>query len=93
MREIVARIREAKALGDGEAVQKAENWARELVEGISIVQDIWVTSRADRSPRKVATLLWNFRGAGDGEVGTTTWRGLLPPESLTGRIGHTRPSL
>lgn len=93
MGEIVARIREAKALGDGDAVQKAEGWARELIEGISIVQDIWATSKADGSLRKVATLLWSFRQAGDGEVGTATWRELLPSKSLTGRIGHTRPSL
>ncbi|PYH96372.1 TEA-domain-containing protein [Aspergillus ellipticus CBS 707.79] len=70
----------------------APEQAREFLRSLSVVQEIRATvpysSRRMSNPysghpvderKEVAILLWKFRQTRPGEVGTTTWRRVIPP--------------
>ncbi|PWY82858.1 TEA-domain-containing protein [Aspergillus heteromorphus CBS 117.55] len=79
----------------------APEQAREFLRSLTVVQEIRATvpysSRRMSNPysghpveerKRVAILLWKFRQTRPGEVGTTTWRRVIPqPE----RISHSSP--
>jgi len=78
--EILGNIREARAQGDGYAIQQAEERGRLVLAEMSMMQEVWATPEIDgSSPRRIAILLWKFRQTRDNEAATTTWRRLTPP--------------
>ena len=72
------RVREAR--GDLDALQQVDESTRRTLKELSVMQEIWATSHANRLPRKrVAIVLWKFRQVRPGEAATTSWRDLIPP--------------
>lgn len=74
------RVREAR--GDLDALQQVDETTRQSLKEMTVMQEIWARSYANRLPRKrVAILLWKFRQVRPGEAATTRWRDLIPPPS------------
>jgi len=74
------RVREAR--GDLDALQQVDETTRRSLKEMSVMQEIWGTSYANRLPRKrVAVVLWKFRQVRPNEPATTRWRDLIPPPS------------
>ena len=77
--EILNRTTAARAHGDQRAVYEAERWGRCFLAEMSMMQEIYASSKDDKNSQRVATLLWKFRQTEHGEAATTTWRKLKPP--------------
>ncbi|KAL8795877.1 MAG: hypothetical protein Q9195_001757 [Heterodermia aff. obscurata] len=77
--EILTRITTARTQGDPSAEYRAEQWGRQFLANISMMQEISAMPRNGDSSRVVAILLWKFRQTKPGETATTTWRKLTPP--------------
>lgn len=77
--EILTRITTARTQGDPSAEYRAEQWGRQFLANISMMQEISAIPRNGVSSRVVAILLWKFRQTKSGETATTTWRKLTPP--------------
>lgn len=72
------RVREAR--GDVDALQQVDENTRRSLKELSVMQEFWATSYANRLPRKrVAVVLWKFRQVRPGEAAITRWRDLIPP--------------
>ena len=80
--EILARISTARAQGDPFAVYQAEQWGRQFLAEMSMMQEISAVPRSGETPQTVAILLWKFRQTRPGETATTTWRRLTPPPEI-----------
>ena len=79
--EILTRITTARTQGDPSAEYRAEQWGRQFLANMSMMQEISAIPRNRGSSRVVAILLWKFRQTKPGETATTTWRKLTPPSS------------
>ena len=79
--EILTRITTARTQGDPSAECRAEQWGRQFLADMSMMQEISAIPRNRGSSRVVAILLWKFRQTKPGETATTTWRKLTPPSS------------
>ena len=77
--EILTRITTARSQGDPSAEYRAEQWGRQFLANMSMMQEISAIPRNRESSRVVAILLWKFRQAKPDETATTTWRKLTPP--------------
>ncbi|KAJ5170203.1 uncharacterized protein N7500_002986 [Penicillium coprophilum] len=76
------------------ARETAEN-TRQFFQSLSAVQELRATSPSSRhipnqyqghhgdESKRMAVLVWKFRQTGPGEVGTTTWRRLIPAPDRT----------
>jgi transcriptional enhancer factor len=85
----------AEGSGQSEAVQAADNHTRQFFHSLSAVQELRATPSSHRrmstystsnqgdESKRMAILLWKFRQTRPGEVGTTTWRRLIPPPERT----------
>ncbi|KAK4697536.1 hypothetical protein P7C71_g556, partial [Lecanoromycetidae sp. Uapishka_2] len=72
----------ARKLGDRQIVKEDEENTRQYLREISVMQEIWATSRvAGSQPQRMAILLWRFKQARDGEAATTSWRRIIAPVS------------
>lgn len=79
---LIRRKLGARDSKDPEAVRKEEDYANNYLRGVSVMQEIWATSRAFGSHRqKLVILVWKFGKARNSEVATTSWRRLIPPVS------------
>ncbi len=80
--DMIVKKREVEHSGDLKLIREEEERAIQLVQGISVMQEIWATHRVyNHQPQRVAILLWKFDIARRGEVATTSWRRLVPPLS------------
>lgn len=77
--EILTRITTARTQGDPSAEYRAEQWGRQFLANMSMMQEISAIPRNGDSSQVVAILLWKFRQTKPGETATTTWRKLTPP--------------
>ena len=78
--KMVSRKMKMEKSGDSGMIREEEEHAIQLVEGISVMQEIWATHReSNRGPQRMAILLWKFGVARRGETATTSWRELIPP--------------
>lgn len=83
--QLTQEKRMAEDSGQPGAAQAADEHTRQFFRSLSAVQELRATppshqrlSKGDESKR-MAILLWKFRQTRPGEVGTTTWRRLIPP--------------
>ncbi|KAH8700569.1 transcription factor AbaA [Talaromyces proteolyticus] len=77
------------------AVQEADDRTRQFFRSLSAVQELraipsshrrmsnFSTGNQGDESKRMAILLWKFRQTRPGEVGTTTWRRLIPPPERT----------
>ena len=77
--EILTRVTTARAQGDTFKVYQAEQWGRQFLAEMSMMQEISAIPRAGGAPQTIAILLWKYRQTRPGETATTTWRKLTPP--------------
>ena len=77
--EILTRITTARTQGDPSAEYGAQQWGRQFLANMSMMQEISASPRNGESSRVVAILLWKFRQTKSSETATTTWRKLTPP--------------
>lgn len=92
--DIMGKMEQAKATESPQIIKRAEQSIEQQIGGISIIQEIWATSRAPRSkPQRIAVLLWRFGKARRDEVGTTSWRRLILPTSSFQIQSPTPPPL
>lgn len=69
--------------GDPRLIREEEDRAIQVVQGISVMQEIWATHRVHNHRRqRMAIILWKFSTAKRGVAATTSWRRLNPPLSL-----------
>jgi hypothetical protein len=75
---ILNDIRNARAQGNEYALQEAKASGQRSLEEMSLMQEIWATPRIKSgTPRRIATLLWNFGQIRDPlETATMIWRKL-----------------
>lgn len=84
----------AESSGQPEAAHAADDHTRHFFRSLSAVQELRATTPSHRrmsnnfngnnnggDHKRTAILLWKFRQTRPGEVGTTTWRRLIPPPS------------
>ncbi|KAI9817205.1 MAG: hypothetical protein M1827_001318 [Pycnora praestabilis] len=65
--------------GDAEGLRREEEGTRRFVRGLSAVQELYAIPKTGGSrPQRIAILLWKFRQTRPEEMGTTTWRNLIP---------------
>ncbi|KAJ9215315.1 transcriptional regulator family: TEA/ATTS [Paecilomyces variotii] len=88
--QLTQEKRLAEDSGQPEAAHAADEHTRQFFRSLSAVQELraippshrrlsnFSASHGDESKR-MAVLLWKFRQTRPGEVGTTTWRRLIPP--------------
>ncbi|EED16818.1 transcription factor AbaA [Talaromyces stipitatus ATCC 10500] len=83
----------AKSSGQPEAPLAADDHTRQFFRSLSAIQELTATPSSHRhmsnsfntnpqggdDRKRMAILLWKFRQTRPGEVGTTTWRRLIPP--------------
>ncbi|RAO74124.1 uncharacterized protein BHQ10_010136 [Talaromyces amestolkiae] len=83
----------AESSGQPEAAQAADDHTRQFFRSLSAIQELtampsssqrrmsnsFSTSPQVDDRKRMAILLWKFRQTRPGEVGTTTWRRLIPP--------------
>lgn len=84
----------AESSGQSDAAQAADDHTRQFFRSLSAIQELTaVPSSSHRrmsnsfgtnpqcgdDRKRMAILLWKFRQTRPGEVGTTTWRRLIPP--------------
>ena len=68
----------ARASTDADAVKFEDENIERYIRGISVMQEIYASSRAPDSERmRVAILVWKFSRSRKGEVATTSWHPLL----------------
>ncbi|KZF22120.1 TEA-domain-containing protein [Xylona heveae TC161] len=71
-----------KAQGDMDSLAHEEDKARSFVRGMTAVQELYATPKTGwPAPHRIAILIWKFRLTGPGEVGSATWRRVVPPAS------------
>ena len=75
---IISKRDAARNAKDREAMKSAEGYPTAYLRELSIMQELWATSRESGSqrPQRMATLLWTFSQTRNGEAATTTWRPL-----------------
>lgn len=83
----------AESSGQPETAQAADDHTRQFFRSLSAIQELTampsssqrrMSNHFNTSPqiddrKRMAILLWKFRQTRPGEVGTTTWRRLIPP--------------
>ena len=83
---------EKRMAEDSGQYHAADEHTRNFFRSLSAVQEIRATSDHSRrisnqypgdQSKRMAMLLWKFRQTRPGEVGTTTWRRLVPPPDRT----------
>lgn len=86
----------AEKSGQSDAAKAAEENTRQFFRSLSAMQELKASLPAHRrmpdgingnstdSKKRMAILLWKFRQTRPGEVGTTTWRRLIPPSTRNG---------
>ncbi|KAL2007845.1 hypothetical protein VTN00DRAFT_7827 [Thermoascus crustaceus] len=89
--ELTTNKRIAEDSGQPEAAHAADEHTRQFFRSLSAVQELRATPPNNRrlsnnfagnqgdESKRMAILLWKFRQTRPGEVGTTTWRRLIPP--------------
>lgn len=89
--QLTQEKRLAENSGQHEAAHAAEERTRQFFRSLTAVQELRATPLAHRrmstfvgnphedESKRMAILLWKFRQTRAGEVGTTTWRRLIPP--------------
>ncbi|KAL1970587.1 hypothetical protein VTN77DRAFT_4231 [Rasamsonia byssochlamydoides] len=90
--QLTQEKRMAEDSGQPEAAQAADEHTRQFFRSLSAVQELRATPPSHRrlsdnvnannqgdESKRMAILLWKFRQTRPGEVGTTTWRRLIPP--------------
>lgn len=87
--------RMAEDSGNPQAARDADNQTRNYLRSLSAVQELRATSPSSRrlsnqyqghhgdESKRMAILAWKFRQTRPGEVGTTTWKRLIPPPDRT----------
>jgi transcriptional enhancer factor len=86
--QLTQEKRMAEDSGQGHA---ADEHTRQFFRSLSAVQELRATPAGSRrmsqysgdQSKRMAILLWKFRQTRPGEVGTTTWRKLIPPPDRT----------
>ncbi|KAJ5763591.1 hypothetical protein N7533_002272 [Penicillium manginii] len=93
--ELTQDKRIAEDSGQPESVHATVDRTRRFIRSLSAVQEIRATPPSSRrlssqfqghqgeESERMAILVWKFRQTGPGEVGTTTWRRLIPPPDRT----------
>ncbi|KAJ5084813.1 hypothetical protein NUU61_009392 [Penicillium alfredii] len=93
--ELTQEKRIAEDSGQPEAAHAADDHARRFVRSLSAVQELRAVPPSARrlsnqfqahhgeESKRMAILVWKFRQTRPGEVGTTTWRRLIPPPDRT----------
>lgn len=92
---IMSKSVEARKSKGREALRWAQDYASAYLRELSIMQDIWATPRCaydQRRPQRMATLLWTFNQARNGEAATTTWRPLTIPGTSPFQVQEPDPS-
>ncbi|OJJ47801.1 hypothetical protein ASPZODRAFT_63168 [Penicilliopsis zonata CBS 506.65] len=102
--QLTQEIRMAEDSGQPEAVHAAGEHTRQFFRSLTAVQELratlpdprrgstpYASGHGDQSKR-MAILLWKFRQTRENEVGTTTWRRLIPPPDRT-TTNSPRPSM
>lgn len=86
----------AEKSGSPEAAKAAEEHTRQFFRSLSAMQELKASLPAHRrmpdglngtstdEKKRMAILLWKFRQTRPGEVGTATWRRLIPPSTRNG---------
>lgn len=89
--QLTQEKRMAEDSGQPEAAHAADERTRQFFRSLTAVQELRATPSAYRrmstgvasnhgnESKRMAILLWKFRQTRTGEVGTTTWRRLIPP--------------
>ncbi|OKL59669.1 Regulatory protein abaA [Talaromyces atroroseus] len=90
--ELTQEKQMAESSGQPEAIQAADDHTRQFFRSLSAIQELTAvpsshrrmsnnfnTSTQGEERKRMAILLWKFRQTRPGEVGTTTWRRLIPP--------------
>lgn len=100
--EINQNRRFAEDSGQPGVVETADDNSRRLFRSMSAVQELHATSPSSRrlsnqvknGNERMAILVWKFRQTRPGEVGTASWRRLIPPvdRAATNSPGHYLPS-
>ena len=87
--------RMAEDSGNPQAARDADNQTRNFLRSLTAVQELRATSPSSRrlsnqyqshhgdESKRMAILAWKFRQTRPGEVGTTTWRRLIPAPDRT----------
>lgn len=87
--------RMAEDSGNPQAARDADNQTRNYLRSLTAVQELRATSPSSRrlsnqyqghqgdESKRMAVLAWKFRQTRPGEVGTTTWRRLIPAPDRT----------
>lgn len=71
----------AENIGDPRLIREEEERAIQVVQGISVMQEIWATHGVNHRRQRMAIILWKFSTARRGVAATTSWRRLSPPLS------------
>lgn len=82
----------AESSGQPEAAQAADDHTRQFFRSLTAIQELTAMPSSHRrmsnsfntntqgdERKRMAILIWKFRQTRPGEVGTTTWRRLIPP--------------
>jgi len=73
---------QAAAVGSPRIVKEQDQRTRQYLREMSVMQEIWATSRIKGSqPQRMAILLWKFDQTPNREAPTTSWRRIIPPVS------------
>ncbi|KAJ5245959.1 hypothetical protein N7468_000942 [Penicillium chermesinum] len=89
--DLTQNKRMAEDSGNPEKIQATEDRTRRYFRSLSAVQELRAMPSTSRrysthfqpDSERMAILLWKFRQTRPGEVGTTTWRRLIPPPDRT----------
>ncbi|KAJ5142673.1 uncharacterized protein N7515_001460 [Penicillium bovifimosum] len=93
--QVTQEKRIAEDSGQPQAVQDADDHTRQFFRSLSAVQELRATPPSSRrlssqyqshhgdESKRMAVLAWKFRQTRPGEVGTTTWRRLIPAPDRT----------
>ncbi|KAJ5543478.1 hypothetical protein N7535_005902 [Penicillium sp. DV-2018c] len=93
--QVTQEKRIAEDSGQSQAVQDADDHTRQFFRSLSAVQELRATPPSSRrlstqyqnhhgdESKRMAVLAWKFRQTRPGEVGTTTWRRLIPAPDRT----------
>ena len=75
---IISKRDAARNAKDREAIKWAEGYPTAYLRELSIMQELWATSRGSppQGAQRMATLIWTFSQTRNGEAATTTWRPL-----------------
>ena len=92
--KIISQKLKAKAAKDPNAIKIEEENTDRYIRGISVMQEIYASSRSSRSKsERIVILLWKFSTARKGEAATTSWREVVPPMSPFQVQSPTLPQL